>query len=339
MVEKHMFRNIFSFVCIMATLSTAGFAAPNSITKSAATPKLPALVFVRQGCLWLRETSGTVRQLTKSGRDANPAVSPDGKMIVFERQVTEKVITYAPQSHAQLWLFNLATNKEQKLLAVDGTCLTPSFDPSGKKVYFEHIWNCENQDPNGAGFFMWSESIGIVDIKSGTWHDLAPLKRKQVVEYEEPQYCFPVVTHDGKWLVWSCIPHEAGGVDLFRARSNGTDRQVISTPHKIRPDSELTYGYSFPAVVGKQGDLICLRSDLSREHSAVALIDAKGRERWHREVPDLWSYGHFTVSAKGLIAFACEKDNPHSYSIWIMDSRTRRYWKLLDNASAPAWVP
>ncbi|HEX9800914.1 MAG TPA: protein kinase [Thermoanaerobaculia bacterium] len=79
--------------------------------------------------LWLRQTPEptipTLRFLTHSGSDQSPAVSPDGKTVVFSSR---------RDGRRRLWLKQLATGSEVPL--TDGEDDSPRFSPDGSLVLF-----------------------------------------------------------------------------------------------------------------------------------------------------------------------------------------------------------
>lgn len=90
---------------------------------------------------------GVARQLTQSGRDSAPVVSPDGRHIVFVRQTPRHKVDTAlgPESASEIWLMNV-DGSAQRLL-VEGrndkdpkhalaALHSPIFSPDGRVVYF-----------------------------------------------------------------------------------------------------------------------------------------------------------------------------------------------------------
>lgn len=103
--------------------------------------------FIRDGNVHIRDSSNNVVQLTTSGRDLSPRLSPDAKSIAFVRD-TPGVLVGAgsgDQNATELWLVNVDT-KQAVLLAegkedpqIEKTLAgfrSPCFSPDGRSIYF-----------------------------------------------------------------------------------------------------------------------------------------------------------------------------------------------------------
>jgi dipeptidyl aminopeptidase/acylaminoacyl peptidase len=103
-------------------------------------------VSVKEGNIYWKG-SGAARQLTTSGHDSDPSLSPDGHSVVFVRGTPGKMISHgAGEDEAtELWLIDVdgknATmllrgkeDPEPKAVLVDMNA--PQFSPDGKKIYF-----------------------------------------------------------------------------------------------------------------------------------------------------------------------------------------------------------
>jgi len=121
-------------------------------------------VSVVDGNILLTNRLGEIRTLTRSGRDSQPAISPDGKAIVFVRS-TGKTIqgNVGDEEATELWLIGsdglsserLVSGREdtnpKKNLAV---LSSPQFSPDGTKIYFlSTAW-------------VTSDAVHVVDIES-----------------------------------------------------------------------------------------------------------------------------------------------------------------------------
>lgn len=76
-----------------------------------------AAVSIQAGNIFIADSSGEQKQLTASGRDSSPTLSPDGRWIVFVRTVAgKKIASGADESDpAELWQVR-ADGKESTLL-------------------------------------------------------------------------------------------------------------------------------------------------------------------------------------------------------------------------------
>jgi dipeptidyl aminopeptidase/acylaminoacyl peptidase len=74
-------------------------------------------VETKDGNIFLRSGDGSAKQLTQSGRDSAPVISPDGRWIVFVRAVPGKTISTGSgeEQAAELWQVR-ADGKEPTLL-------------------------------------------------------------------------------------------------------------------------------------------------------------------------------------------------------------------------------
>jgi hypothetical protein len=105
------------------------------------------VVEAKDGNIFLRPVDGQARQLTQSGRDSAPVISPDGRWIVFVRAVPGKTIATGSGDvdAAELWQIR-ADGKEPTLLVAPRADENPqnliatfqdvSFSSDGRHVFF-----------------------------------------------------------------------------------------------------------------------------------------------------------------------------------------------------------
>lgn len=69
-------------------------------------------VFQKNGDIYLRDEKNRTKQLTSSSKDYDPALSPDGRLVVFVRRTGETIKSGGPplQDVTQLWMINLASS-------------------------------------------------------------------------------------------------------------------------------------------------------------------------------------------------------------------------------------
>lgn len=113
----------------------------------------------KQGNIYYDSGQGKIRQLSNSGKDSQPALSPDGKQVVFVRD--------AGNEETELWLMDISgsnaraivLNHEDQDVKKNLTEINnPLFALDGKAVYFQT--------------FAWatSNAIHIIDLSSNKQH-------------------------------------------------------------------------------------------------------------------------------------------------------------------------
>ena len=254
-----------------------------------------ALIFVREHSLWVRESAGTERQLTRDYEDANPSVSPSGKLLVFERQQldSEGPHNSAPDSPrtksaafgSELWLLDLKTGQRRLLVRApgDGDCFGPSFDPTGSWVYFQHV--SEKSD------WAWRGAIAVVKVSTGEWHDLPKLVILPGQNRVEFPFIFPRMTRDSKWVAWSMVPHEGGDTEIYRARPNASGKRTVSRPRRGRGNAASAFW--LPTLYLRSGRLACLRNsidEVGNGRAGLAIIDLQGKAKWRKWIGSLEAY-------------------------------------------------
>ena len=101
---------------------------------------------VKQGKIYLESAGGT-RQLTSSGRDSDPALSPHGRFVVFVRGTPDKTISTGSGEEEATELCMIGVDGKNPLVLLRGKesseprallagMSSPQFSPDGKKIYF-----------------------------------------------------------------------------------------------------------------------------------------------------------------------------------------------------------
>jgi len=123
---------------------------------------------------------------TRPGPEWFPALSPDGRFVVYD--LTTSVRPGAPGRH-DLWQYDLARNKEQLLVK---SARFPAFDPAGKFLYYSPQLRGDNQllrapvqAAGSDGFLQLGEPRLIADRSSGKElvEDPAPLPDNSAVVF------------------------------------------------------------------------------------------------------------------------------------------------------------
>ncbi len=137
-----------------------------------------AQVFEKQGNVFLQAETGGVKQLTRLGQDAQPVLSPDGKLIVFVRKLARSNPLIAEEQDNALWVMD-ATGENVRLLLSPHEDENPQknltdfshplFSLDGASLYFNcaawvtsgaiHRWDWATQRPY---FITDGDSLDIV---------------------------------------------------------------------------------------------------------------------------------------------------------------------------------
>jgi hypothetical protein len=103
-------------------------------------------VSVRGGNIVYTDSHGAERQLTKSGRDREPSLSPDGRLVVFARETDQTSLSMGGVriKANELWIISASGNKLERVLAPPKTInggeysnfSSPKFAPDNNAIYF-----------------------------------------------------------------------------------------------------------------------------------------------------------------------------------------------------------
>ena len=166
--------------------------------KRAMAPAMPA-PFVTNGNVWVTNTAKKVVQLTSSGKDRAPTVSPDGRCIAFIRKSkNQSYLSVGGEEDYkgdeiladQIWAVDLSTGKERLLVSdrmpgkgdvtkelertiahIDDDSLC--FSPDGSDLYFiSSAW-------------VTSGALHVVNLRAGKEHFIAAANSVEVVQSGE----------------------------------------------------------------------------------------------------------------------------------------------------------
>jgi len=151
-------------------------------------------VSVQNGNICIAGPGGEIKKLTSSGHDSEPALSPDGKWIVFIRTIPgKKMSTGAGDADAnELWQIR-AGGKEPTLLVrskdsdkmetILAGLSKPQFSKNGRLVYFlSEAW-------------ATSGALHVVDTTNSKEHFVCPGLEFEVVPSGEYRDCLLVAQH------------------------------------------------------------------------------------------------------------------------------------------------
>lgn len=158
---------------------------------------LPKKVFEKDGRIYAYQGNRIPVKLTNSGKDRNPILSPDEKLVAFIRKSEDEAYLAVegadyvePGGHLgdQIWIVNVDDKKARMIVkdripeAVDGTGKTIhevvafiydesfQFSPDGKKIYFEtSAWTTSNAihsvniDGSDEKFVTSGNTLKIID--------------------------------------------------------------------------------------------------------------------------------------------------------------------------------
>ncbi len=142
---------------------TPGVARPaKGIVAPALSPDGKTLVYRALGALWLQPIDGAARRIT--GEDAwvnDPAWSPDGRSIAY---------TSDTQDGSQLYVYDLATGKHERLTSGAGTLARPFWSPDGDEIAYIGA-------EGDSDAYRGREAIWAVDRASRQVHKIASAPR------------------------------------------------------------------------------------------------------------------------------------------------------------------
>jgi hypothetical protein len=148
-------------------------------------------VVEEKGRIVLVEANGKRRSLTSSAQDSQPSLSPDGKAVVFVRNVSGKKVesTTGEVDANELWWVDTAGGKPRRLVASAmsdepkkflGALEAPQFSPDGKTVFFL------------SAAWATSGAVHKVDVATGKEQYVSPGNTLEVI---------PRGDHQGKLIV------------------------------------------------------------------------------------------------------------------------------------------
>lgn len=194
-----------------------------------------------------RADGGGLRRLTDTpGRDAHPAYTPDGAMLLFQ----------SPRNDGQVRLFSMAADgsAQRQLAVTQGFCGVPAVSPDGRRVALM----CSGRaTAPGRDEFPWR--LFVMDIRGG---DLIPVGDGPGNDQA------PVWTPDGTGLVY--FSNQSGSDQLHRINlATGAVEALTQGPHSHRAAAFTSDGET----------LLMMRQTTEGRHEVRALDLASGDNR------------------------------------------------------------
>lgn len=161
--------------------------------------------------IWVVRPNGTgMRQVTTGpGNDEMPAISPDGKRIVFSRTRREKDVPGSRKP--ELWSVDVESGEETRLTENAFEDVNPVFSPDGRSIAFGQV-AAHNRG-----------SVEVIRADGSGLHKVTSTGR----EYPDPDY-----SPSGRAIAFiGEVPHAPGGYTtaIYTVRTSGAGRALASS--------------------------------------------------------------------------------------------------------------
>jgi Tol biopolymer transport system component len=269
---------------------------------------------------------GSSRALTTDPSDADPQVSPDGRTIVFTREVSSGLP------------FPFETVRGIFVVGVDGSGLRqvttggpggesdfkPAFYPSGDSVVFARGRGATGENDL---YSIRLDGAGLRQLTDGPAREEAP-----------------TVSSQGSQIAFACGPagDNARIEDVCSIRPDGSHRRLLTRKLKqgvepFDPDfSPSGRKIAFTLGPGTAVDVFTMRADGSRL-GALTNRAPSGRRKFPREVG--YASPGFAPGGGSLVAVARPGAGPRLVRISLRDPRHPRTLLNGSLGSAPIWAP
>jgi dipeptidyl aminopeptidase/acylaminoacyl peptidase len=288
---------------------------------------------------------------------SSPAISPDGKLIVFSRTSADKM---KDQQRSNLWLIDPAGTRLRGLTAGNWRDSSPVWSPDGKRIAF-----LSDRDGTTQLHVMWMDTREVAQLthlerapSDLTWSpdgtkiafmetvrdEESPLTIKLPKKPEGAQWAKPAVVIDR--LSWARdgvgpVPKGFRQVFVVDAVQGGTPRQITTGKYSHDGAEWSADGKSLYVTGIRKPDAEYLRQDseiyrIDVESLAVtALTDRKGPDRVAAISPD-GKWIAYTGYDDQRLTF-------HLSNIYIMDANgaSKKQWAggLANSPTAITWAP
>lgn len=283
------------------------------------------LAFVRGGNIWIANSDGTgARQLTSTGQDSSPALSPDGRWVAYTVRDGDRIaIGLVP-----------AQGGKAKMLTLPGIAQawSPAFTPDGKSLAVVTRFNIKKRRVDGEDQEYATHAVSLVNLKTG--------KVKQVVATPDhfidagDMYEAPAVSPDGRRIAYQESGTDVSGGFVVVNRQG---KQVLRFPRDPDQDYRPFWRPTF-SPHGRR--MLCFSMAISEgEKTYIYLVDLNTLKATRV------TQGYYPTFVDGGKAIVFErwtetgKPGPDSLKIdlWRLDLEPGAVPRLiLKNASRPA---
>jgi len=269
---------------------------------------------------------GSVRVLTVDPTDADPQVSPDGRTIVFTREVPSG-LPFPSETERVIFAIDLDGSGLRQVTAVDteaGSDFKPSFYPSGETLVFARGGGRTGENDL---YSVRLDGAGLRQLTHGPAREEAP-----------------TVSPSGRQIAFTCGP--AGGneriEDICSIRPDGSHRRLLTKKLKqgaevFDPDfSPSGRTIAFTLGPGTASDVFTMRADGSRL-GALTNRGRNGRRKFPRQVG--YASPAFAPDGGSIVAVARPGAGPRLVRIRLRDPRHPQTLLPGSLGSAPVWAP
>jgi Tol biopolymer transport system component len=264
------------------------------------------LAFVRSGNIWISGSDGSgARQLTHSGKDRGPAISPDGKWVAYYSGAGEET------GFGQVFLIPATGGLVQQFRhpEVQGG-EHPAFSPDSRSLLFVGLSDLKVKKAKGSEMSFATMSLTLADLNGGALRRI--ISHANTLLDTGYIYSNPAFSPDGRLIAYQESGSDVSGgflvVDrqgkrLVRFPNNSKDATPYWRP-QFSPDGKEILCYT-PATDSGKEDLIYLVNLASGRKTTVALgskptyvergkaivYERWPKERWTATTPvkaDLW---------------------------------------------------
>jgi Tol biopolymer transport system component len=270
---------------------------------------------------------GSTRVLTVDASDSDPEVSPDGRTIVFSREVPSGLPFPSPEMVGGIFVIGIDGSGLRQLTGggPDGSSdVEPAFDPSGESIVFNRA-----SGPTGEGdlYSVRLDGTGLRQVTDGPAREQGP-----------------AVSPSGRQIAFTCGPADGNAriEDVCSIRPDGSHRHLLTRKLKqgaepFDPDfSPSGRQIAFTLGPGTAADVFTMRADGSRL-GALTNRSPSGRRTFPRKVG--YASPAYAPSGGALIAVSRAGNGPRLVRIRLRDPRHPQPLLGGSLGSAPVWAP